>query len=134
MNEMIVDDAFAYSVATDIMLSDDIEPRSINDCRRRIDWSNWKQAIQIELDSLAKHKVFGPIVPTPPSVKPVGHKWVFVRKHNEKNEIMRYKARLVVQGFSQHPRIDYEETYSPVMDFITLRYLISLVVSKKLNM
>ena len=32
------------------------------------------------------------------------------------------------------PWIDYEETYSPVMDVITFRYLISLVVSEKLNM
>ena len=85
---MIVDDAFAYSVATDIMLSDDIEPRFVDECRRRTDWSNWKQAIQVELDSLAKRKVFGPIVPTPPRVKPVGYKWVLVRKRNEKNEIV----------------------------------------------
>ena len=133
-NEMIVDDEFTYSVASDIMLSDDIEPRSIDECRRRTDWSNWKQAIQVELDSLAKRKVFGPIVPTPPRVKPIGYKWVFVRKRNEKNEIMQYKARLVAQGFSQCLGIDYKETYSPVMDVISFRYLISLVVSEKLNM
>ncbi|KAM1760400.1 hypothetical protein ACFX12_003276 [Malus domestica] len=36
-NEIIVDDTFAYSVATDIMLSDDIEPRSVDKCRRRTD-------------------------------------------------------------------------------------------------
>ena len=40
----------------------------------------------------------------------------------------------MAQGFSQRPGIDYEETYSPVMDVITFRYLISLVVSEKLNM
>ena len=73
----------------------------------------------------------GSIVPTPPRVKPVGYKWVFVRKRNEKNEIVPYKARLVVQGFSRRPRIDYEETYSPVMNVITFRYLISLVVYEK---
>ena len=32
------------------------------------------------------------------------------------------------------PWIDYEETYSAVMDVIKFRYLISLVVSEKLNM
>ena len=58
----------------------------------------------------------------------------YVRKRNEKNEILRYKASLVVQGFSQRPGIDYEETYSPVMDVITFRYLVSLVVSEKLSM
>ncbi|KAJ9539391.1 hypothetical protein OSB04_032124 [Centaurea solstitialis] len=83
---------------------------------------------------IAIDQVFGPVVLTPPSVKPVGHKWVFVRKRNENNEVIRYKARLVAQGFSQRPGIDYEETYSPVMDVITFRYLISLVVSEGLEM
>ena len=59
---------------------------------------------------------------------------MFVRKRNEKNEVLRYKARLVAQCFSQRLGIDYEETYSPVMDVITFRYLVSLVVSKGLEM
>ena len=42
MNEMIVDDAFVYSVATNIMLSNDIEPRSVDECWCRTYWSNWK--------------------------------------------------------------------------------------------
>ncbi|KAM1401327.1 hypothetical protein ACFX1X_028534 [Malus domestica] len=92
---MIVDDALAFTVPTEIMLSDNIEPRSVDECRHRADWSNWKQAIQVELDSLAKRKVFGPVVPTSLHVKPIGYKWVFVRKRNEKTEIMRYKARFV---------------------------------------
>ena len=46
---------------------------------------------------------------------------------------MRYKARLVTQGFSQRPGINYEETYSPVMDAITFRYLISLTVLEGLD-
>ena len=71
------------------------------------------------MDSLAKRKVFGLVVPTPNDVKPIGYKWVFVRKGNDKTEISRYKARLVAQGFSQSPWIDYDETYSPVMDIIT---------------
>ena len=40
----------------------------------------------------------------------------------------------MAQGFSQPPGIDYDETYSLVMDVITFHYLISLVVSEKLNM
>ena len=86
------------------------------------------------MDSLAKHKVFGPVVPKPNDVKPVGYKWVFIRKRNDKNEIVRYKARLVAQGFTQRLEIDYDETYSPVMDIIMFRYLISLSVSEGLDM
>ena len=70
----------------------------------------------------------------PKAARPVEYKWVFMRNRNEKNEIERYKARSVAQDFSQRPGIDYEETYSLVMDAITFRYLISLIVSKNLEM
>ena len=86
------------------------------------------------MDSLEKRKVFGHVVPTPNDLKPVGYKWVFVRKRDDKNEIARYKACLVAQGFSQRPGIDYDETYSLVMDIIMFRYLISMSVSEGLDM
>ena len=135
-NEMkSIDEIFSYTVACEIINDkDDPEPKSVMECQNRHDWIKWKDAMQAELDSLNKRNFFGPIIPMPKTVKPVGYKWVFVRKRNEKNEIIRYKARLVAQGFSQRPGIDYDETYSPVMDAITFRYLISLTVSKKLEM
>ena len=40
----------------------------------------------------------------------------------------------MAQGFSQRHGIDYEETYSPVMDVTTFCYLIYLAVSKGLDM
>ena len=94
----------------------------------------WKEAIQVELNSRLKHKVFGPIVRTPEGVMPVGYKWVFVRKQNEKNEIIRNKVRLVAEGFSQRPGIDYKETYALVIDAITFRFFISLVAKETLDM
>ena len=57
-----------------------------------------------------------------------------MRKWNENNKIVRYKTQLVAQGFSQSPGIDYEETYSLIMDAITFWYLISLMVSEGLDM
>ena len=41
---------------------------------------------------------------------------------------------LVIQGFSRRPYVDYEETYSPVVDVITFRCLISMAVSEGLDM
>jgi Reverse transcriptase (RNA-dependent DNA polymerase) len=40
----------------------------------------------------------------------------------------------VAQSFTQIPGIDYEETYSPVVDAITLRFLISLTIIENLQM
>ena len=59
---------------------------------------------------------------------------MFVRKRNENNEVVRYKARLVAQGFSQRSDIDFDQTYSPIMDGITFRYLISLAKNMNLDM
>ena len=41
---------------------------------------------------------------------------------------------LVVQSFLQRPSIDYEETYTLVMDAITFGFLISLVAKENLDM
>ena len=88
-----IDEIFSYAVACDIVNgNEDPEPRSLTECQHRQDWLKWKDAIQVELNSLNKRKVFGPVVLTPKAVKPVGYKWVFVRKRNEKNKITRYKA------------------------------------------
>ena len=56
-----------------------------------------------------------------------------MRKQNENHEVVRYKARLVAQGFSQRLGVDYEETYSLVVDATTFQFLISLAVCEKLE-
>ena len=88
-DKIIIDDVFIFKVAFGITRSDDeFEPQTVEECRHRNDWSMWKEAIQTELNSLAKHEVFGLVVHTPKGVILVGYKWVFVRKRNENNEIV----------------------------------------------
>ena len=99
-SDIIINNIFAFQVAMDIMRNDEYqEPQTVNECRKMNDWLKWKEAIQIELNSLTKQEVFGPIVQTPRNIKPIGYKWVFVKKGNENDEIIRYKARLVTQDF-----------------------------------
>ncbi|GJV04031.1 DnaJ homolog subfamily C member 17 [Tanacetum coccineum] len=45
-------------------------------------------------------------------------------------EVKRYKARLVAKGFSQKEGIDYEKTFSSMVNMSTDRCLINLVVQK----
>lgn len=82
---------------------------------------------------MRKRKVFGPIVDTLTS-RHVGYKMVLIRKRDAKGQIIHYKARLVAQGFTQRFGIDYESTYSPVMDSITFRYIIGMTVHATLEM
>ena len=82
----LVKNDFSFQVAMCIMKNNDNqEPQTVNECRNRHDWEKRKEAIQAELNCLAKREVFGPVVPTPENVKPVGCRWVFVRKRNENN-------------------------------------------------
>ena len=49
-------------------------------------------------------------------------------------EVIRYKARFVAQGFTQRFGIDYTDTYSPVMDATSFRWLIHFTVQRSLRM
>jgi hypothetical protein len=119
-------------MVTDLL--NDHDPKTMTKCKQCSDWIKWKEAIEVELDSLRKREVFSNIIPTPPRTYPVRFKWVFIQKWNENNEIMRYKVRLVTQGFTQRPDIDFNETYSAIMNEITFRYLITLVTQKCLSL
>jgi hypothetical protein len=74
------------------------------------------------------------VIPTPLRIFPIGFKWVFIQKRNENNEVVRYKARLVAQGFTQRLNIDFNEANSPVMNGITFRYLIFLTIQNHLSL
>ena len=79
-NNIVINNTFAFQVASDIIRNnEDLEPRNVEECRRRNDQPKWKETMQVELNSLTKRKVFGPVVQTPKDEKPVGYKWVFVQ-------------------------------------------------------
>ena len=69
------------------------------------------------------------LVPARPQVNLVGSKWVFKLKLNSDGSISRYKARLVVKGFHQQARIDYHETFSPVIKPTIVRLILVIAVS-----
>ena len=59
--------------------------------------------------------------------------YVFTKKYNADGQL-RYKARLVVKGYSQIPRQDFNETYAPVMRMESLRAILALAAVHNLDL
>jgi hypothetical protein len=55
---------------------------------------------------------------------------VYKVKHNVDGYVSKYKIRLVVKGYAQTYGIDYEETYSPVVEMTIVRIIIIMATAK----
>lgn len=86
-----------------------------------------------ERKSLEKNETWT-LVDLPSNRKVLYTKWVFRTKRDSSGKIERYKARLVVRGCSQAEGIDYQETYSPVIRYTSVRFLCALAVKYGLKM
>ncbi|GBM45943.1 Retrovirus-related Pol polyprotein from transposon TNT 1-94 [Araneus ventricosus] len=70
------------------------------------------------------------LVQKPNNNKIIGCRWVFTVKNDDQGKIVRYKARLVAQGFKQMKGIHYDEVFSPVVNFEIVRLCFSIFVCK----
>ena len=59
----------------------------------------------------------------------MGCKWVFPIKYKCDGTIKRYKAHLVVKGYTQSHGIDYQETLAPVTKIDSIQVLLSLATN-----
>ena len=72
----------------------------------------------------------GALVPRPNDHSIIGTKWIFKNKMDEYSNIVRNKARLVAQRYSQEEGIDYEETYALVARLEAIRMLLAFACFK----
>lgn len=92
----------------------------------------WKEAMDEEYKSLLENNTWE-MTTLPANKRAIPCKWVYKVKRNENGETVKYKARLVIKGCSQRPGIDYTESFSPVVRFASLRYLLALAVKYDLD-
>ena len=96
------------------------------------DSTKWEQAMDDEMSSLERNNTWV-LTELPTGKRALLNKWVFKIKV-EPDGRRRFKARLVVKGYSQRKGIDYAEIFSPVVKLTTIRILLSIVASENLHL
>jgi Reverse transcriptase (RNA-dependent DNA polymerase)/Integrase core domain/gag-polypeptide of LTR copia-type len=100
------------------------EPSSIDEALRSPHAPQWLEAYSTEMDSLNANDTWT-LVPRPLDRKVIGTRPVFRIKDAE-TSTPRFKARIVAQGYSQIPGLDYTDTFAPVVKATSLRVLLAI--------
>ena len=100
-------------------------PQSYDKAIKGPEADQWKEAMDAEMNQLNEMGTWKK-EDLPEERKAIGCRWVFARKKYEHRRIVKYKACLVTQRFSQKPGTDYSDnsTFALVMCFETLRTML----------
>lgn len=106
-----------------------VEPKDYKEATTNDDKAKWSIAMNEEIES---HHFNGTwtLTKLPEGRKAIKSKWVYKLKRNEIGNVIRFKARLVAKGCSQRYGLDYNETFSPVVRYASIRFLFALAVKK----
>ena len=113
-------------------LADNQEPSNYEEAVSSIESVDWIKAMVKEIDSLLKNETWN-LVEVPARAKVLPNRWVCRYKPATCGREARHKARLVVKGFSQGPGIDYEETFSPVVKFGSIRSILATAAVSRMQ-
>ncbi|KAK8670697.1 hypothetical protein V6N13_037315 [Hibiscus sabdariffa] len=116
---------FLVTTHGDVILVDHDEPKTYQEAVSSPDSKKWLEAMRSKMDSMSDNQVWTLVEP-PEGIKPIGCKWVFKKKTDMDGNVLTYKGRLVAKGYRQIHGIDYDETFSPVAMFKSIRILLAI--------
>ena len=106
------------------------EPKKIEDALKDSDWVN---AMHEELNNFTRNQVWE-LVERPKNYNVIGTKWVFRNKQDQDGVVVRNKARLVAQGYTQVEGLDFGETYAPVARLEAIRILLAYACAHNIKL
>ena len=103
---------------------------------RAEDANKFHISMKREIDRLIKHNVFDivDINTVPKFTKILRAIWAHRRKTTPSGQVYKHKSRICADGSQQEKGIDYDETFSPVVAWSTVRLLLILAMTKGLKM
>ena len=116
-----------------IASQDDDEPKIVQEALSSSVSDEWMKAMNDEMESMRTNQVWD-LVDLLSGHKVIGNKWVLKIKCKADGSIERYKAQLVAKGYTQKEGVDYEETFSPVVRFASVRLILAIVANLNLEL
>ncbi|KAM3964295.1 uncharacterized protein ACR2FA_001787 [Aphomia sociella] len=113
--------------------SNRIEPSCYKEAIRSSDGELWRHAMDSEIHSLKENKTWI-LVDLPKGRKAIPCKWVYKVKLNVDGSVEKYKARLVIKGYTQKKGVDYDQTFSPVARMATIRSVLAVAANEQMPM
>jgi hypothetical protein len=98
------------------------EPKKVDEALQD---EGWVSAMHEELHQFTRNDVWT-LVPRPAEQNIIGTKWIFKNKTDEHGTMVRNKARLVAQGYTQIEGVDFDETFALVAKLESIRILLSV--------
>jgi hypothetical protein len=126
-----IPDDYKVYICKEIQMEGD--PTSFEEVMRTARSQKWLETMRDEMRSMSTNKVWN-LEDIPKGAKTVGCKWVYETKYGSKGNVKRYKAQLVVKGFTQREGIDYNEVFSLVSCKDFFRIIIALVARYDLEL
>uniref|UniRef100_A0AAV1UEL5 Reverse transcriptase Ty1/copia-type domain-containing protein n=1 Tax=Peronospora matthiolae TaxID=2874970 RepID=A0AAV1UEL5_9STRA len=124
-NEDATPQVFWRASANAVKDTDLSEPTTFKDAVDGPDQVHWRKGICTELDSMKLRGAFR-ATNLPDGQHTIDNKLVFKIKWKTDGSIEKYKACLVAKGFKQKYGIEYTETFSPVVKYVTLRMVVAI--------
>ncbi|GAA5888486.1 hypothetical protein JCM3774_001121, partial [Rhodotorula dairenensis] len=112
------------------------DPRNHREAMRDSDAEHWRLGEQDEFTSLRdEYHVFHAVdrSEVPLDAKILGGRFVYRRKKDQHGLVTGHKVRLVAQGLTQRPNVDFRETFAPVVKFTSIRVLLALAARYRLH-
>lgn len=138
-----------------LVLPDITLPNGFHQAMRHPRAKGWKIAMEKQLASLKENNTWD-LVDLPPGGRAFPNKWVFafivgpklagildakggltvdekeaIKTMTESGDQLMEKARLVARGDLQRPGLDFDETFAPVVKFVSLRILLTYASLRK---
>ena len=92
-------------------------------------YAHWHDAMADEIMALELYHTWF-VMPLLLGKHAIKSKWIYKIKYKFDGSIKRYKARLVVKDYTQAEGLDYYETFTLVVELVTVSYVIAVASTK----